>query len=849
MSLKKKQQIPDNLEPIYFEVLGDLYNGVDKTKAGRIYGFHRRTIGDWQEDFLQPTLDALKSQPRLAEICFGQQASSTHFDTHFNEETKDWEITQRVEKKSFDPDIRRAVREAEKLLRHVRTISFPASSLPDYLVPVCKDPDFNFVDGVHYVAAMVDEIPVPMKKLDPVTCDIELNLQFEVERVERNEDTEALQFELLNKLLTTVHEQVVRDGSVRVTRVHREYKLSKMNDADYQKFREKKLDAQLKQLQELDSERIQRDAYLWNQLTLSDEVVERLNDYMDAYKDYLAEQETGDDTQPRDVSSCVYIVMYTDWDTWFYDEKGSGSRRRWKKVKDALQETERVVVNAKGFFYVPRGKVKKSWNLEEREQLLRGGRNTGKTLSNAYRNHIAACKYPGTRILVVRQVYDRIIDSYLPTYESKIAGLDRARGVSQNKMVKREGTSPPAGYTYWNGSTIAYAGMSDREGLLSQEWDLIHSVETTQLTLSDWVHMLSSLGRGVAKNTPYHFMLGDCNPPEAGRYHWIYRRQELCNFDTDYFDNPELYDTRKKQETETGKPYLDSLRSLPPEERARFYEGKVFLSADRVYSHFSPSRHVITKKEFAKRLRKGLKAERVFLGQDSGYRPNPGVLLLCMLGSDKAFYVVRGTARVETPYEIWERLALIYARWSRLFLGKYIEKLYCEHDPQMQDRFKKWGLPVEAADKRNKMNGIRDIQGMFYEKDKIFIVQEHYDWECPKFAEQNVPYTLIEEAENYAFSKKHKETGNPPEPKDGDDHWLDTMLYIVRSARLGREAQVYTELTTFTAAHVEGRMMAAQQKRWEQYQVDGLMPGSPLDREPPKEDLRGIKIKRIPPKT
>ena len=820
MSLRNKRQISADLEPIYFEMLSDLYHDMNHTKVGDIYGFHRNTIDRWGE-VLQPTIDALT--PRLADICFGQNASSTHFDTDFNEKTNEWEITQRVEKKSFDPDIRRAVREAEKLLRRVRSISFPASSLPDYLVPACKDKRFNFVNGVHYVAAVVDEIPASMKKLDPVTCDVELNLQFEVERVEKNEDTEALQFELLNKLLTTVHEQVARDGSVRVTRVHREYKVSKMDVETYESFRKKKLDAQLKQLRDLDSERVQRDAYLWNQLTLSDEVVERLNDYIDAYKDFLAEQLGDDPNQPRDVSSCVHVVAFTDRDTWFYDEKGSGSRRRFKKIKDALQETETVAVKAKGFFYVPRGKVKESWNIDEREQLLRGGRNTGKTLSNAFRSHIAACKYPGTRILVVRQVYDRILDSYLPTYESKIAGLDRARGVSQNKMVKREGTSPPSGYTYWNGSGIAFAGMSDREGLLSQEWDLIHSVETTQLSLSDWVYMLSSLGRGVAKNTPYHFIAGDCNPPEAGRYHWIYRRQELCNFDTDYFDNPELYDGEKKKETEKGKPYLDSLRSLPPEERARFYEGKVFLSADRVYSHFSPTRHVITKKEFAKRLRKGLKAERVFMGQDSGYRPNPGVLLLCMLGTDKAFYVIRGTARCETPYEMWERLALVYARWSRLFLGKSIEKLYCEHDPQMQDRFRKWGLPVEPADKKNKMNGIRDIQDMFYEDDKIFIVQEHYDYQCPKFAEQNAPYTLIEEAENYAFSKKHEKTGNPPEPKDGDDHWLDTLLYIVRSARLGRNSQVYTQVAVLTAGEVEAKMIAAQDQRWKQFERERLI--------------------------
>jgi len=813
-------------------VLSDLYNGATQKAVAQTYGRSTQTLNDWAQH-LKPTLQALT--PRLAEICFGQQASSTHFDTTFNEKEKQWEITQRIEKKNFDPDIRRAVREAEKLLRHVRTLSFPASSLPDYLIPV------DFQKGIHYVAAMVPEIPEEMKKLDPVTCDVELRLQFDVESLEKNEDTEVLQFELLNRLLTTVHEMVVRDGSVRVTRVHRQYKLSKMDVDAYKVFRKKKLDAQLKQLQELDSERIQRDAYYWNEITLSDEVVERLNDYMEAYHEYLEEQESDDENKPRDVSSNVYVVAFTDRDTWFYDEKGNGSRRRLKKLKDALSQRQmiKVAVKTKGFFYVPRGKVKASWNTEEREQLLRGGRNTGKTLSNAYRSHIAACKYPGARILVVRLVYDRILDSYLPTYESKIGGLDRALGISQNLMVKREGTSPPTGYTYWNGSFIAFAGMSDREGLLSQEWDIIHSVETTQLSESDWAYMTSSLGRGVAKNTPYHFIAGDCNPPEAGRYHWVYKRQELCNFDTDYFDNPELYNAEKKQETETGKPYLDSLRSLPPEERARFYEGKVFLSADRVYSHFSPSRHVITKKEFAKRLRKGLTAKRVFLGQDSGYRPNPGVLLLCMVGSDGAFYVIRGTARVETPYEAWERLALIYARWSRLFLHKSIEKLYCEHDPQIQDRFKKWGLPVEPADKKNKLNGIRDIQDMFYEKDRIFIVQEHYDYQCEKFREQNVPYTLIEEAENYSFSKKHKDTGKPPEPKDGDDHWLDTMLYIVRSARLGRNAVVYTEVATFTAAQVEAKMMDAQAKRWKQYEADGLIPNSPLDREPPKSNVFG----------
>ena len=814
----RKVRSQAKFDAYYFEILADLYAKMSNEAISKKYGAGLASVDAWKKE-LKPVIATLT--PDFARICFGKRdLSRHHFDVRWRESKKVWEIDQRFEATSFEPDVKSALRYVTQSLKKARAVTFPKSCLPDYLIPI------DFQNGVHYVAAMVSEIPTEMVTLDKASSEVSLRLKFEVP-LEKADAVEEIRFQLLHRLIASVYETLDSDGSVRVTRVLRQYSRVTMTDRKYKVFRHKGLTAQLDELRKAKSERLQQDAFSWKDADLSEEVVEQLHAYMQDYAVWEAENAALDDAAvPIDVSDALYVVAFTDRETLvdagYVDKRWKGKAARLKKIFDK-SVIRPVIVQTEGFFYVPRGKIKQSWKCREREQLLKGGRNTGKTLSNAYRSHLAACLFPGTRILVFRSVFDRILDSYLPTYETKIAKLDLPKRIDENLMVKREGGANPTGYTYWNGSIIAFAGLADKEGLLSQEWDLAHSVETAQIALSDWIHVATSIGRGVAKNTPYHFILGDCNPPEAGRYHWIFKYQELVTFDTDHFDNPELYDPDTKQETASGKPYLDSLRKLPPEERARFYEGKLYVSDNLVYSDFSHTRHVITRKEFWKRMAEGLRPVRVFMGQDTGYRPSPGVLLLCMLGSDHAFYVIRGTAKLETPYEVWERLALIYARWSQLILGKPIEKLYCEHDTQIQDRFKRWGLPVEPADKKNKLAGIRDVQDMFVQENGIYIVQEHYDYQCPKLAEENVPYTLIEELESYCFSDKYKNTGNPPEPEDKNDHWLDTMLYIVRSARLGRPRYVRAEVVSYTTQQIEAKMIAAQDKRWKQYEREGIL--------------------------
>lgn len=568
------------------------------------------------------------------------------------------------------------------------------------------------------------------------------------------------------------------------------------------------------------------------EIQLSESELNRLENYIQAYKEYQ-QKENPEDGSPekeiRDVSKSIYITMFTNWETWAYAPEAKIKRKKSRRGMNSLDsdsdaeiEYEKVRLRQKGFYYVPRGNIKTSWKCFDREQLLYGGRNTGKTLSNTARNFIAALQHPGARILVVRAVFDRILDSFLPTFESKFAGLDLAGGIHENPMIRRIGIAEPEGYILYNGSVISFAGFSVNSGLLSQEWDLAHSVETTEITMSDWIHLLTSIGRGVGKNTPYHFVLGDCNPPESGRYHWIFKYDGIRRFDTVHADNPELWDADSKTETRVGGAYLDSLRSLPPEERTRFYEGKIHDVGKLVYSHFSPTRHVISIEEFWEKIHSGqVTAQRVWIGQDSGFSPSPGVLLVCMLGSDGALYAIRGTARLNTYYPDWVAIASIYSRWCGIFLGCRPDKIICEHDTQIQALLKDKGFSVVPADKRNKLDGIRDIQDLFHQENRIFIVQGYSDFFCEIFAAQNVPQTMIEELESYVFSDKHKNTGKPPEPKDENDHWLDTFFYIVREAGIGKLRDIIFD------SFVVSRKSVLEHK----YDDDPL--GTVLNREPP----------------
>jgi len=788
----------------YFVLLAQFYLKENMQKMAKKYKVSDRQVRNWKRQLL-PTVETIT--PEVYQACL-QPDIGTY--TYESKRLKDggYELTWKTQTKTMDTDLPRTIRIAERLQKKTRsTTSISSSNLPSYLVPI------DTKKGIHYVAAMIDEIPESMKTIDKTDSTVKINASFETPiKVVENKDTILLQ--LLTRILKTASETITDGRKYLVPSVVIERRI-KLTDTEHKKFIGSSEPEQFETLEKFaadnDTEILSQRKQLQEKY-IPEQSVLRLEEYMKGIED--SEDEDPDET--TNISNQICIVMFTNRETWFYADPEKQKIISKAKERDPEATYETVKLQAKGFYYVPRGNIKKSWNCFDREQLLRGGRNTGKTLSNAFRGHIACCQYPGTRILVLRAKLATVHDSFGETFEKRCAGIESSTGYMENNFIRRTGKRDDNGFIYWNGSTISYAGTQDRGDVLSKEYDIVINPQSEQILLDDWVYVLTSIGRGIGNNTPYHFILGDCNPPEAGDFHWLFQRLQIKIFDTEHSDNPDLFDPESGEETEDGKGYMDTLKSLPTDLRTRFLEGKSANSEMKIFPRFE-GRHLISLEVFKEKL-KNLTIKRTLLGFDAGFRPNPGVLMFT-IETDNGFFVRRGTCRIGVYDEYWVERAKAYTEYSQETYGQTPYALYCEHDPQIQQRFHDAGINIIPAEKREKLQSIRQLQGLIAHEDQFFIVEELMDDECPMMKEKNVPQNLIEELTHYRWTDYHLRSGGDPVPEDRNDHWIDTLLYIIRTAKIGNNPQINAIIETISAQEVLNRHMSlskeARPTRWQ----------------------------------
>jgi len=813
-------------EENYLSLLVDFYNEEPVSVMAKTYDVSPRQIYNYKESLL-PVLKVIT--PEVAGACLRSDVRTLSYDA---ERLKDggYTLRWRTQIKKLDPDLRSVLRLAERFEKKGVTVSLLKDSLPDYFVPV------DFKDGIHYVAVMVDEVPDTMKRVDEENSFISLDATFAVP-VEAPKEDDGILRELFSRLLIDAKKTISDGLSYFVPTVVTEREIQ-LTERDFQDFSVKSEALQFQALQ--DFAKSEECCALPERKTLQEKYIsetdiQRLVAYLDkvSFEDVDVDVDENLESEDRviNVSSQVCIVAFTDRETWFYADKEGLAKSRSKQRSQSkhLEKSEKwqtVRLCDVGFYYIPRGNIKDSWECFDREQLLRGGRNTGKTLSNAWRGHIAACQYPGTRIIVFRKTLATVHDSFGKTFERKIVGLDSESNLTENLFIRRVGKRDDDGFVYWNGSTITYAGVQDRGDVLSMEYDIGISPQSEQIQLLDWVYILTSIGRGVGNNTPYHFILGDCNPPEVeGDFHWLFQRKEIKVFDTEHFDNPELYDSEGVA-TELGKSYVGTLESLPIDAKTRFLEGLSANSDMKVFPRFS-KRHFISLEDFNSRLEM-LTVKRCFLGFDAGFEPNPGVLLLC-IETDGGFFVLRGTCRIGVYDEYWVERAELYAEFIQETFKQSLYALYSEHDNQIIDRFRSAGLPVQRAEKRDKLQSIRQLQGLMAQEDEFFIVREHVDDPDPLIEVKNVPQDLIAELIALRWTDAHLKTGGDPVPEDRNDHWIDALLYVIRTAKIGGVLpEVYAEIDTILREDVQKQIA---QKRGETATVEALMHTSLLQEE------------------
>jgi phage terminase large subunit len=214
------------------------------------------------------------------------------------------------------------------------------------------------------------------------------------------------------------------------------------------------------------------------------------------------------------------------------------------------------------------------------EILFDGPRGTGKSRAVAEYLIQYAIRFPGTRILVLRKTRASLSESFLVTFEGRLA----VRCPSALSMVQR---SHRTKYTI-GASEIVISGLDMESRQRSGEYALIFVEEANELTENDWEMVQGCLrwkdGGG------YHQIVGACNPDSPG--HWLWKRHrksltgELAGFQriaSRHTDNPSL-----------DADYLERLSRLSGVRRKRYFEGEWFAAEGQVFDNFSEDRHWIT---------------------------------------------------------------------------------------------------------------------------------------------------------------------------------------------------------------------------------------------------------------
>ena len=397
--------------------------------------------------------------------------------------------------------------------------------------------------------------------------------------------------------------------------------------------------------------------------------------------------------------------------------------------------------------FKPYGSHRTLFSSRAPELLGSGPAGTGKTYTIAWRIHIMAMRYAGSRHLMTRKDLESLKPAALTTFVNGVmphlAGVETFGG---NKFT-------PAEFRYPNGSVIQVTGLDRPEKVKSAEYDTIYVNEATEIPESTWEMLTSRLRNGVM---PYQQIIGDCNP--AGPKHWLKQRCEAGKTQmvvSTHKDNPAYWDAATQDWTPKGRTYVNqTLAGLSGAEYDRLYLGKWAAAHGLVYPQFIPDEHVHAL---------DVSGWRCVMGVDVGSK-NPTCI--------GAIYIKGDGTHVHVKEEIYRR------NMTATDIVKAIEEFADRHNPEsifvdpsakgyIEDLWRD-GYPAVAAD-NDILEGIQRVRSMITEGFSI-------DPSC-----QNI----IEEFGMYVYPENPKvETDKPI--KD-HDHGMDMLKY----AALGMSETVF----------------------------------------------------------
>ena len=394
----------------------------------------------------------------------------------------------------------------------------------------------------------------------------------------------------------------------------------------------------------------------------------------------------------------------------------------------------------------------------EPEIVLSGPAGTGKSVACLYKMHHAALKYPNSRYLILRKTRASLTDSGLVTFEQRILGGDDHPICAGARRENRHS------YKYANGSEIVVGGMDNPTRLFSSEYDRIYVQECTELSLGEWESLLRSMRNN---KTPYHQIIGDCNPDAPG--HWLYRRAHDSNmarmWHTLHENNPNMHDGTDW--TEFGKRYLATLDRLTGVRRDRLRFGRWVSAEGAVYDGWSPAIHLIDRFNIPASWPR-------YRAIDFGYG-NPFVCLWLAVDPDGRIYVYREIYRTK-------RLVEDHAvNIIKLSAGERIEMTICDHDAEDRATLTRHGISNVGAIKAIS-SGIQAVQArlpVVGEKPRLMWLRDSLvDMDMDLEAEKKTT-SGVQEIDAYMWPKGQDGKAVKEIPLDTNNHAMDALRYGV----------------------------------------------------------------------
>lgn len=297
-------------------------------------------------------------------------------------------------------------------------------------------------------------------------------------------------------------------------------------------------------------------------------------------------------------------------------------------IKNGHMTTINVKPHGTPGVYEPYGGCLKFMQSRDKQVILFGSANSGKTTACAVKMMLLCTLYPGCKFLFTRTSYTALIKSGVETFERVLSQNGWEIGKKPHQ-IRKMGDSKPTEYIfpyakkmgldsdgvtprlYEGHSRIVLASLDNVKDQLGAEYDFVYLNQPEQASEEDWQY-LATRANGRYDHAPYPQVFGDPNP--AHLQHWIKKGgYELEAGETKddgrwriikstFRDNPVLFDLKKDKLTVKGQEQVYEMgKSLSPVVFQRMIEGEWASEEGLVYAeNWDRRQHTIS----AERLEK-----------------------------------------------------------------------------------------------------------------------------------------------------------------------------------------------------------------------------------------------------